>query len=67
MDTYNDLPVMTSQTGPHRKDHFPKMSAGKNFPRGTPALDALAEHSLAGFLESEPDIYAVSDIKVRYR
>jgi len=67
MDAHNDLPVMTSQTGPHRKDHFPKKSAGKIFPRGTPALDALAEYSLSGFLETEPDLYTISDIRVRYQ
>jgi len=27
----------------------------------------LAETSLSGFLESEPDIYTIEDLKVRYR
>jgi len=67
MDVYNDLPVMTAQTEPHGKDHFPKKLAGKNFSRGTSALDALAEHSLGGFLETEPDLYTISDILVRYQ
>jgi len=30
-------------------------------------LYAVAEHSLAGFLEDEPDLYSVADVKVRYR
>jgi hypothetical protein len=28
-------------------------------------LYAVAEHSLAGFLEDEPDLYSVADVKVR--
>ena len=31
------------------------------------ALYAVEEHSLSGFLENEPDLYTVADIKVRYR
>jgi hypothetical protein len=27
----------------------------------------LAERSLKGFLEAEPDVYSVKDIKVKYR
>jgi hypothetical protein len=30
------------------------------------ALYAIEEYSLSGFLENEPDLYSVSDIKVRY-
>lgn len=30
------------------------------------ALYAIEEHSLSGFLENEPDLYSVSDVKVRY-
>jgi hypothetical protein len=30
-------------------------------------LYAVEEHSLSGFLENEPDLYTVADIKVRYR
>ena len=33
----------------------------------TNALYAVEEHSLSGFLENEPDIYTVADIKVRYQ
>jgi len=31
------------------------------------ALYAGEEHSLSGFLENEPDLYTVADIKVQYR
>jgi len=67
MGAHNDHPVMTVQTGPHAKDHSPKKPAGKNFHRDISSLDALAEYSLSGFLENEPDLYTISDIRVRYR
>jgi hypothetical protein len=31
------------------------------------ALAALSEYSLSEFLENEPDLYSVSDLKVRYK
>jgi len=31
------------------------------------SLTVLAEKSLKDFLEKEPDIYSIKDIKVRYR
>jgi hypothetical protein len=34
---------------------------------GTNALTALSEYSLSEFLENEPDLYSVSDLKVRYK
>ena len=34
---------------------------------GSDGLFALSEHSVSGFLEDEPDLYTVADIKVRYR
>jgi hypothetical protein len=67
MDAHNDFLTMTVQVPPRAKDHSAKKAAGKKGSRGTPILDALAEYSLAGFLKEEPDLYAVSDIKVRYR
>jgi hypothetical protein len=33
---------------------------------GKDALYSVEEHSLSGFLENEPDLYTVADIKVRY-
>jgi hypothetical protein len=67
MDAHNDFPVMTAQAAPRAKGPLPKKAAGKKGNKGTSALDATAEYSLTGFLEDEPDIYSVSDIKVRYR
>ena len=58
---------MTAQAAPRAKSPLPKKAAGKKGSRGMTALNATAEYSLSGFLEDEPDIYSVSDIKVRYR
>ena len=60
---------MTAQA-PSRlsKDH-PAKKPGKTKAKegeGKEALYAVSEHSLTGFLESEPDIYSVADIKVQY-
>ncbi len=35
--------------------------------RETLSVMVLAERSLKDFLEKEPDVYSVEDIKVRYR
>jgi len=35
--------------------------------RETLSVMVLAERSLENFLEKEPDVYSVEDIKVRYR
>jgi len=34
---------------------------------GKNALNALSEYSQSEFLENEPDLYSVSDLKVRYK
>lgn len=34
---------------------------------GTDAVTALAERSLAAFLEGEPDLYTPEDLKIAYR
>jgi hypothetical protein len=34
---------------------------------GKNTLSAVSEYSLSEFLENEPDIYSVSDLKVRYK
>jgi len=67
MDAHDVFLVMTVQAPPHAKDHASKKAADKKSRRGPTSLNTMAEHSLTGFLEEEPDIYAVSDIKVRYR
>ncbi|MCS7138965.1 MAG: hypothetical protein NZ873_02795 [Crenarchaeota archaeon] len=35
--------------------------------RETLALIMVSEKSLRGFLEEEPDIYSISDVRVKYR
>jgi hypothetical protein len=68
MDADSDTVLMTAQAAPRvPKDHPSKKAAGKKGSRGTTALNAVAQYSLTGFLDEEPDIYSVSDIKVRYR
>jgi hypothetical protein len=67
MDAHNDHLVMSAQPAPQAKDHAPKKADGKKSIRGTTVLNEMAEHSLTGFLNDEPDIYADSDINVRYR
>ena len=62
--------IMTAQAASRMPKDHPAKKAGK--PKNTEgdgkdALYAVAEHSLHGFLENEPDIYTVADIKVRYR
>jgi len=37
------------------------------YERETASMMKLAEKSLSGFLESEPDIYKIEDLKVRYK
>jgi len=63
--------MMTAQAAPRvRKNHPAKKSANQQKPHKGETkniLYAVSEHSLCGFLEDEPDIYSVSDLKVRYR
>ena len=50
-------------------DHPAKKNTGrkkKMDKQGKNALTALSEYSLSEFLENEPDIYSVADLKVRY-
>jgi hypothetical protein len=62
--------VMTAEAAARE----PKENPGKK-PSGKPAgkkgkremLYAVAEQSLSGFLEDEPDLYSVADVRVRYR
>jgi len=71
MEADNDTAMMTAQAIPRvRKDHHTKKSTAKqetNEGETKNALDAVSEHSLSKFLEDEPDLYSVSDLKVRYR
>lgn len=71
METENDNAMMTAQAAPPgRRDHPAKKSSLKQKTHKGEAknvLYAVSEHSLSGFLEDEPDIYSVADLKVRYR
>lgn len=67
--------VMTAQaTARVPKENPGKENPGKK-PSGRPSgkkgkremLYAVAEQSLSGFLEDEPDLYSVADLRVRYR
>jgi hypothetical protein len=64
-----DILVMTIAAA-----RVPKENPGKKLPAGRQKkrenksmLYAVAEQSLSGFLEDEPDLYSVADVKVRYR
>jgi len=70
MEIDNDKDMMTVQAAPRvRKDHHTKESSPKeNTEEGgtKKILYAISEHSLSGFLDDEPDIYSLSDLKARY-
>jgi len=57
---------MTAQAAPRTIKSQPAKPAEKKSP-AKDALYAVEEHSLAGFLEGEPDLHTVTDIKVRYQ
>jgi hypothetical protein len=63
--------IMTAQaTSRVAKGHPPTKKMVKSPKKEGDAKDALyavEEHSLSGFLENEPDLYTVADIKVRYQ
>jgi hypothetical protein len=71
MDSGDEKNIMTAESAPRLpKDQHGKKSSGK--PADKPekkkdALYAVSEHSLSGFLDDEPDLYFVTDLKVRYR
>ena len=71
METDNDNVMMTVEAAPRvRKDHPEKKTVARHKTHEGEtknALYAVSEHSLSRFLEDEPDIYSVSDLKVRYR
>jgi hypothetical protein len=63
--------MMTAQAVPRAPaDHPGKKNTvrqKKTAKQGKNALAALSEYSLYEFLENEPDLYSVSDLKVRYK
>ncbi|HOX34946.1 MAG TPA: hypothetical protein P5217_09590 [Methanoregulaceae archaeon] len=61
--------MMTPQAKVPR-NHAEKKSPGKTTRSSTKkkkALYEVSEYSLAGFLDNEPDLYSVADLKVRYQ
>jgi hypothetical protein len=49
---------------PAKKNTIRQKKTGK---QGKNALALVSEYSLSEFLENEPDLYSVSDLKVRYK
>lgn len=68
METHDDSLVMAARTAPRvSRNVSRKKAVGKISDGRSSTLDAAAEYSLKDFLTDEPDLYSVSDIKVRYR
>jgi len=71
MEADSEKDMMTAEAASRLpKDHHGKKSSGK--PKKLPqkhkdTLYAVSEHSLSGFLDDEPDLHSVADVKVRYR
>jgi hypothetical protein len=60
--------MMTAQAASRLPDDRPpEKTAGKKQGGRKTALHVISDYSLSGFLEDEPDLYSVSDIKVRNR
>jgi hypothetical protein len=67
----NEMDMMTARaaSGMPKAPH-PKKSPVKPAKKRSGGKDALykvSEYSLSEFLDNEPDLYSVADIKVRYR
>jgi hypothetical protein len=68
MEAHDDSLLMAARTAPRvSRDVTRKKTAGKSRVSRPSTLDAAAEYTLKDFLADEPDLYSVSDIKVRYR
>jgi hypothetical protein len=63
--------MMTVRAAPREPaDPSAKKNTARQKKAGKPGkntLAALSEYSLSEFLENEPDLYSVSDLKVRYK
>lgn len=70
-NTGTTICIMTAQVASRLTKRHPaaKKTAKPREKKGEvmDALYAIEEHSLSGFLEEEPDLYTVADIKVRYQ
>ena len=61
---------MTAQAAPRLPKDHPVKKQGQSRAKdgaGKESLYRVSEYSLSGFLDDEPDLYSVADIKVRYR
>jgi hypothetical protein len=71
MEPDGEKTSMTAEAAPRLpKDHHGKKSSGKPAKakeKRKDTLSAVSEYSLSGFLDDEPDLYSVADLKVRYR
>jgi hypothetical protein len=71
MEPDGEKTSMTAEAAPQvPKDHHGKKTSGKSAnakEKKKDTLYAVSEQSLSGFLEDEPDLYSVADLKVRYR
>jgi hypothetical protein len=70
MDAESEKTIMTAEAASRvPKDQHGKKSSGKpaKKPQHNDSLYAISEHTLSGFLDEEPDIYSVADLKVRYK
>ena len=61
--------IMTAQAASRLPKDHPVKKQGKSKAKegGGDSLYAVSEHSLAGYLDNEQDLYSEADIKVRYR
>jgi hypothetical protein len=67
----DDMDLMTARAAPGmRKDPHTKKPPAKQAKinsEGEDALYKVSEYSLSEFLDNEPDLYSMADIKVRYK
>ena len=67
----DEMDMMTARAASGmRKDPHTKKSPAKQAKKSSEGKDALykvSEYSLSAFLDNEPDLYSVADIKVRYK
>jgi hypothetical protein len=64
------MSIMTPQAASRMPKDHPVKKPGKSKSKKEEGKDSLldiSEYSLSGFLDSEPDIYTVADVKVRYQ
>jgi len=67
----DEMDMMTARAAPGMpKDPDTKKPPAKQAKKSSEGKDALckvSEYSLSEFLDNEPDLYSVADLKVRYK